>query len=445
MKCKNCRLPTTKEDKICPHCGYKLKKTWKYTFLSLISIFLVIGIAFTIFLIKDHLIESKKSGPQKEPIEKIKPIDDPDEKTPKETTPNEDKDKETDSLTSQETEKSDDKYIIGEEVLEKNQRKSEKQVMHLEQKEDITNYIERAKQSVFTITTPEMQGSGFLFDWNGAIVTNAHVVEGWTEAKVVAADNTEYNGYLIGYSNETDVAVIHVPELKGKKPFPHDTSTDFNIGEEVVALGSPNGEANSATMGFITGKDRDFIIGSFIYNNLYQISAPIAPGSSGGPLISKQTEQIIAINSAQSTTDHSIGFSIPMFQVAELIQSWIDRPMTESELFRQFYGENGDLIIGDEWDAEEGYFDDGDYSDDEDHYDYWEYEYDEYWDEKNGEEGEISNNPPNIMNEDETDNDSVKQKENLDKDIQEKEQSKVSDLELLLPFSDQLQFYRDIA
>lgn len=425
MKCKNCGLPITKEDNICPHCGQRIRKTWKYILVSLASLLLVAGMIFAILTIKDQTADDKKPAPQQEPIDKIQPIDDPDDENDKLDKPEEKTPTDEQKPSEPKEENTEDKYIVGEETLDKNQHKSEKQVMELEQKADITNYIDRAKKSVFTITTPEMQGSGFLFDWNGAIVTNAHVVEGWTEAKVIANDNTEYQGYLIGYSNETDVAVIHVPELKGTKPFPHDVAADLEIGEEIVALGSPNGERNSATMGFITGKNRDFVIGSFIYNNLYQISAPIAPGSSGGPLISKQSEKIIAINSAQSTTDHSIGFSIPMYQVSGLIQSWIDSPMSENDLFDLFYGEDGDLVIGDEWDEDEGYFEEGDYSEDEEHYDYWEYEYEEYQKEQNKEDSEdAQHKDTEEANKNTEENESDAQTDEIDKETREDDTNK---------------------
>src|SRR5699024_8143719 len=126
------------------------------------------------------------------------------------------------------------------------------------------------------------------------------------------------------------------------------------------------------TYGIITGKDRSFVIVSFVYDHLYQISAPIASGSSGGPLITKNSKEIIAINSAQSTTDLSIGFSIPMNQVSGLIQSWINSPMSNDQLLAEFYGDDGDPMIGDEWDKEEGYFEEGDISEDDDHYNDWE-------------------------------------------------------------------------
>ncbi len=111
------------------------------------------------------------------------------------------------------------------------------------------------------------------------------------------------------------------------------------------------------------------------------MSAPISPGSSGGPLISKESEKIIAINSAESLEDTSIGFSIPLYLVSDLIQKWIDTPMTEAAIKEQFYAVNGELYFGNQWNLEGGYFEGGDFTEEDDYFDYWEYDYHDYWDE----------------------------------------------------------------
>lgn len=435
MNCKNCGLPLDKGERNCQHCGQPARKGFKLFLISILSVLFISGIILGVFLFQDQSIDSPSTKPDKTPIEQINPVDDSDKKesnknkkpqantkdsegkeTGKKSSEEESKktkksdsskesqdaEKSKDSQDSKKSEKSqesqkttetEDRYIVGEETAAETQPKLEKQEMELEQKEDLTDYIDTAKKTVYTVSTPEMQGSGFLFDWNGVIITNAHVVEGWTEATVRSNDGKEYTGKLIGYSNKTDVAVLHVPELKGQKPFPYDPASTVPVGEEIVALGSPNGVGNSATMGFITGKDRNFIIGSFVYNNLYQISAPIAPGSSGGPLISKNSQKIIAINSAQSTTDYSIGFSIPISQVTGIIQGWVDRPMTDNQLLEQFYEESGDPIIGTGWGEDEGYFEEGDFSEDEKHYNYSVEEYEEAVDEDDLENSEDEETP----------------------------------------------------
>ncbi len=260
---------------------------------------------------------------------------------------------------------------------------TEKQELEDEQKQEFTEIIANAQDSVFTVFTPYSQGSGFLYNNNGAVVTNAHVVEGETVVYIKTTDGAEYAGTIIGYSNETDVAVIQVPDLVGKEPFALEVTEPANIGEEVITLGSPLGLENTATMGYITGKDRNFVIEPYTYENLYQISAPISPGSSGGPLISKTNEKIVAINSAESIEDAEIGFSIPLYTVQPLIDSWINQPMNEEEVLAQFYDANGDSYYGDTWgDGNSGgYFHGGDYTEDGEYNDYWEYSYEDFWSE----------------------------------------------------------------
>ncbi|WLV24019.1 trypsin-like peptidase domain-containing protein [Aciduricibacillus chroicocephali] len=379
MECPKCGKSVSKKDPFCPHCGNRLKHPFRAIFITTLVFIVAMSIAIAAFWFKDGVPGKTKPSAKEEPIAISKEEEHATEAI---------KDKTKEEPVKQETSEkntsgSSDEYIQGADA-QPEQPKIEKQTMNLEKKEDITNYIDSAKESVFTVTTPEMQGSGFLYNSNGIIVTNAHVIEGWTEATVHSSTGESFTGKVIGYSNKTDVAIVQVPELAGRQPFPIDTSSSINIGDEIVTLGSPLGKENTATMGYLTGTDRSFIIGTFTYDHLFQISAPTAPGSSGGPLISKNSRKIIAINSAQSTSNVSVGFSIPISQVSSLIDGWISSPMNEKQLLAQFYGMDGEYVFGDDWEAEDGRFEDGDVSKDKDHYDYWEYDYDQYWKE-NGE------------------------------------------------------------
>lgn len=244
----------------------------------------------------------------------------------------------------------------------------------------LTEIIAEAQETVYTVFADTSQGSGFLYDNSGHVVTNAHVVEGSISVEVKTKNGRSLSGRVIGYSNEVDLAVLSVPDLAGTAPYPIEKESQLAIGEEVIALGSPLGMENTATMGYITGKDRNFTIGQFTYDSLYQTSAKVAPGSSGGPLVSIKSKKITAINSAQSTLDTTMGFSIPLYKVSAKIQSWISKPMTQEEIEALFYGEDGSYFFEDLWNDEEGYFDEGDYSEDDSYYDYWEYDYDDDYD-----------------------------------------------------------------
>lgn len=107
------------------------------------------------------------------------------------------------------------------------------------------------------------------------------------------------------------------------------------IGEEIIALGSPSGLNNVASKGYITSEDKCFNIGSYVYEDLYQISSPVSKGNSGGPLVAKESKKIIAINSAKNGMDTTIGFSIPLYKVISLIQSWIEWPMSKNSIRAQ--------------------------------------------------------------------------------------------------------------
>lgn len=170
-------------------------------------------------------------------------------------------------------------------------------------------------------------GSGFLYNNRGDIVTNAHVVANAKNVKVKTSDSREFAGTVIGASKETDIAVVRVPGLEGTTPLEISSEQKSEIGDEVLALGSPLGLQNTVTTGIISGVDRDLDIEPFHYEDVYQISAPIAPGNSGGPLIDSKTGKVIGINSA-GIDKGSIGFSIPIISILPIVQGWSDAPMT---------------------------------------------------------------------------------------------------------------------
>ncbi|MGF7396682.1 trypsin-like peptidase domain-containing protein [Thermoanaerobacterium thermosaccharolyticum] len=169
-----------------------------------------------------------------------------------------------------------------------------------------------------------VSGSGFLYDTNGDIITNAHVVSGASTAKVKTYDGKEYNGTVIGKGEDIDVALINVPELAGKTPVKI-SSRKGEVGDPVIAMGSPLGLQNTVTTGIISGVDRDFTIAPYVYKGVYQISAPISPGSSGGPLLDQNTGEVLGVNSA-GTIEGVIGFSIPINQVLPLVENWAKNP-----------------------------------------------------------------------------------------------------------------------
>ncbi|MCP8616015.1 S1C family serine protease [Salirhabdus salicampi] len=167
-------------------------------------------------------------------------------------------------------------------------------------------------------------GSGFIYNNQGDIITNAHVVQGADSIYVKTSDARTYPAALIGIGTEEDVALIRVPQLIDRSPNSVNPDFEADIGDEIIAVGSPLGFQNTVTVGIISGKNRSFSIQGYDYNNAYQISASITNGNSGGPLIHRQTGQIIAINSA-GTKEGTMGFSIPLNNVYDLVQMWTDQ------------------------------------------------------------------------------------------------------------------------
>jgi serine protease Do len=171
-------------------------------------------------------------------------------------------------------------------------------------------------------------GSGFLYNNKGDVVTNAHVAANATKVRITTADSKGYEGTVIGISSETDIALIRVPGLAGIEPLPIAKERKAEIGDEVLALGTPLGFQNTVTTGIISGVDRDLDIEPFHYEDVYQISAPIARGNSGGPLIDRKTGEVIGINSA-GIVEGGIGFSIPISSIVSMIEEWSASPMVE--------------------------------------------------------------------------------------------------------------------
>ncbi|WP_165999956.1 trypsin-like peptidase domain-containing protein [Bacillus sp. Cs-700] len=169
-------------------------------------------------------------------------------------------------------------------------------------------------------------GSGFLYNSEGDVITNAHVVEGAQKITVKTSDAKQFEAQIIGMGDTTDIAVIRVPGLKKNPPLSVAEERMAEVGDNIIALGSPLGLQNTVTTGIVSGLDREFILEPYRYEHIYQISAPITKGNSGGPLIDATTGEAIAINSA-GTDSGAIGFSIPLPNVIDQIKDWSDEPI----------------------------------------------------------------------------------------------------------------------
>ncbi|TLS37290.1 S1C family serine protease [Pseudalkalibacillus caeni] len=190
---------------------------------------------------------------------------------------------------------------------------------------DLKSIIHETQKSVVQIevTTSDGKnvGSGFLYNEKGDVITNAHVVSGASEVTVKTSDAKQFSGQVIGKGETDDVALVRVPDLAGQEPLAITKERLAETGDEVIALGSPLGLQNTVTTGIISGTDREFTLDPYRYEGVYQISAPITNGNSGGPLIDQHTGEAVAINSA-GTDSGAIGFSIPLPNVLDKIENW---------------------------------------------------------------------------------------------------------------------------
>lgn len=190
---------------------------------------------------------------------------------------------------------------------------------------DIKTIIHEAEKDVVQIEGQgddhTITGSGFLYNEKGDIITNAHVVKEADIIYVRTANAHVYPASIVGIGKSEDIAVIRVPQLARQSVLTVEKESVTEIGDEVIALGSPHGFQNTVTLGIISGSDRNFTVDGFDYNNVYQISAQITHGNSGGPLINRNSGNVIGINSV-GTEDGTIGFSIPINDVMEQIEKW---------------------------------------------------------------------------------------------------------------------------
>lgn len=176
-------------------------------------------------------------------------------------------------------------------------------------------------------------GSGFVLDTDGHIVTNNHVVADGAEFQVVFADGVSSRATVAGTDVDSDLAVLTAETLPSEiVPLPLGDSTAVQVGQFVVAIGNPFGEAGSMSVGIISGLGRTIESqrvaeggGRYSLPQVIQTDAAINPGNSGGPLLNLNGE-VIGVNSAILTrtgSNSGVGFSIPVAAVQRIAPALI--------------------------------------------------------------------------------------------------------------------------
>jgi serine protease Do len=152
-------------------------------------------------------------------------------------------------------------------------------------------------------------GSGVIVDPSGIALTNAHVVDKATDIDVITLDGQKHKAKVLGFDKKTDLAVLKLDDGREKFSFARLGDSDrMQVGDWVIAVGSPFGLQSTVTAGIVSAKARQ--IGAGPFDDFIQTDAAINPGNSGGPLVNMQGE-VIGINTAIVAGGSGIGFAIP--------------------------------------------------------------------------------------------------------------------------------------
>jgi len=178
------------------------------------------------------------------------------------------------------------------------------------------------------------QGSGVIVEANGLIITNNHVVNKADEIRVFLSDKREFKGKLIGTDAKTDIAIVKI-EATGLSTIPWADSDQLEVGEYVLAVGSPFGLTQTVTMGIVSAVGRASM-GIAEYEDFIQTDAAINPGNSGGALVNVRGE-LVGINTAifsQSGGSMGIGFAVP----SNLSRAVMDQLVRTGKVVRGWLG-----------------------------------------------------------------------------------------------------------
>ncbi len=160
------------------------------------------------------------------------------------------------------------------------------------------------------------QGSGFIIDSEGHVLTNHHVVAEADDIEVSLKSGKSYDAELVGSDQKLDIALLKIEPDESLPAVALGDSSELEVGEWVVAIGNPFGLNYSVTTGIISAKGRT--IGHSPYDNFIQTDASINPGNSGGPLFNLDGE-VIGVNSAIIQNGQGIGFAVPIDMVEEIL------------------------------------------------------------------------------------------------------------------------------
>jgi S1-C subfamily serine protease len=207
---------------------------------------------------------------------------------------------------------------------------------------------------------PEGTGSGFVWDKQGHIITNYHVIRGADAANVTLSDQSSYKARLVGGAPDKDIAVLHIDAPASKlRPIEIGSSEKLQVGQAVYAIGNPFGLDQTLTTGVVSalGREIESVRKGYPIHDVIQTDAAINPGNSGGPLLDS-AGLLIGMNTAiysPSGSSAGIGFAIPVDEINRVVPQLIRhgkvvRPgigvqLAPDDVTRRVVGEPGALVV----------------------------------------------------------------------------------------------------
>jgi S1-C subfamily serine protease len=201
-------------------------------------------------------------------------------------------------------------------------RRASESVVH------VTSVSQRRDVFFLFADPPQGSGSGFVWDRDGHIVTNYHVIGDGDRFSVRLADRSEWDARLAGVAQEKDLAVLRIRAPRERlQPLELGTSGRLLVGQKVLAVGNPFGLDRTLTVGVVSALGRELRSpAGRIIHDVIQTDAAINPGNSGGPLLDSRG-RLIGVNTAlfsPSGASAGIGFAIPVDTVARLVPQLIE-------------------------------------------------------------------------------------------------------------------------
>jgi S1-C subfamily serine protease len=174
---------------------------------------------------------------------------------------------------------------------------------------------------------PEGTGSGFVWDRDGHIVTNFHVIRDASAAVILFADGSSWRGRLVGAYPAKDLAVLAIDAPASRlQPIALGSASDLQVGQMALAIGNPFGLDQTLTTGVVSALDREMAsVPGRVIRNMIQTDAAINPGNSGGPLLDS-AGRLIGVNSSilsPSGAFAGVGFAIPVDEVNRIVTQLI--------------------------------------------------------------------------------------------------------------------------